>query len=69
MKAYMKYIKKTILILIIVCSVILAKVVSKIVINNRFIANYPEADQEYRLVLLSIFNLYEPYIVHYNYGN
>ena len=64
-----KTIKKEIIVVIILCAVIAAKISSKIIINNRFIANYPEKDQEYRLVLLTVLNLYEPYIAHYNYGN
>ena len=45
------------------------KVSIKIIINKRFIANYPEANQQIRLELISIMNFYEPYIAPYNYGN
>ena len=61
--------KKILLVLIIICSLSLIKVTSKIIVNKRFIANYPEKDQEHRLVLMSVLNFYQPYIVHYNYGN
>ena len=64
-----KILKKIAIIIMIICLIISLKVMSKIIINNRFIANYPDASQEFRLVLLSTLNLYEPYIAHYNYGN
>ena len=42
----------------------------KIFVNKRFISKYPSTfNQEYRLLLLSIFNIYEPYVADYNYGN
>ena len=34
-----------------------------------FKKDYPDTKQEYRLMLLSMFNFYEPYIAPYNYGN
>ena len=64
-----KKLKKILLIIIGVCLTLSLKVTSKIIINNRFIANYPDTNQEFRLVLLSVFNYYEPYIAPYNYGN
>lgn len=62
-------VKKILLIVIGICLLLSLKISTKIIINNRFIANYPDVDQEYRLILLSIFNYYEPYIAPYNYGN
>lgn len=56
-------------IIIIICISIILKVSCKIIINKRFIANYPDSNQAFRLMLISIFNIYEPYIAPYNYGN
>ena len=56
-------------IIIIICVSIILKVSCKIIINKRFIANYPDSNQAFRLMLISIFNIYEPYIAPYNYGN
>ena len=56
-------------IIIIICVAIILKVSCKIIINKRFIANYPDSNQAFRLMLISIFNIYEPYIAPYNYGN
>ena len=49
---------KVVIGIIIVCIAVILKIGSKIIINNRFISNYPNANQEYRLVLLSFLNLY-----------
>lgn len=65
----MKKITKIIIIILIVLIIPIIKISTKILINQRFIKNYPDADQEYRLRLISFINLYEPYIAPYNYGN
>ena len=64
-----KYINKILLICILLCTVIASLLGIRIAINKNFIKNYPDASQEYKLVLLSMFNYYEPYIALYNYGN
>ena len=65
-----KNIKKIIVVAISSLVLITGLISSKIFINKKFIEKYPSTfNQEYRLVLLSLFNFYEPYIVHYNYGN
>ena len=65
-----KYYKKIIIGIIAVLSAITLFVGFKIVINKNFIKNYPDTfNQEYRLLLMSIFNIYEPYVADYNYGN
>ena len=64
-----KIVKKILIIVIIIFVVIIGYVELKIFINKRFIKNYPDTQQEYRLMLLSMINLYEPYIAPYNYGN
>ena len=65
-----KYYKKIIIGIITLLSAITLFVGFKIVINKNFIKNYPDTfNQEYRLLLMSIFNIYEPYVADYNYGN
>ena len=63
------YLKKAVIIIMVICFAISIFITVRIIINKRFIGNYPESDQEFRLVLLSTFNYYEPYIAPYNYGN
>ena len=64
-----KFVKKIMIITVIIILSIAAKVSSKIIINNQFIKHYPDADQEIRLIIMSLFNYYQPYIAPYNYGN
>ena len=64
-----KKVNKIIFVIVMLYLLVLLKVSSKIIINNQFIKNYPDANQEIRLVLLSTFNFYQPYIAPYNYGN
>ncbi len=49
MMKYLKYIKRVILRLLIISIVLLTKVMAKIIINDRFINNCPDGDQEYLL--------------------
>lgn len=51
------------------CIIVLIKVIIKISNNKIFINNYLNKNQEYRLKTNTIINLYEPYVVYYNYGN
>ena len=69
MKTLIKDKVKILIILFVIIVLIILKVSTKIIINKRFIAYYPEANQEIRLVLMSFINIYEPYIAPYNYGN
>ena len=69
MKVIIKDKIKILLIFLAIIFLIILKISTKIIINKRFIENYPEANQEIRLILMSFINLYEPYIVPYNYGN
>ncbi len=64
-----KRIKKIFIFIIVLFCLILLKIVFKVTINHLFIKDYPNKEQEYRLKLNSFINLYEPYIMHYNYGN
>lgn len=62
--------KKFIIIGIIVLSIILVKLIIKVSLNNRFINNYEKGIYSSTgLDVNMIINLYEPYIVKYNYGN
>ena len=62
--------KKYILISIIVLSIILIKLISKVLLNNSFIKQYEKClYTSSGLDINSIINIYEPYIVKYNYGN
>ena len=64
-----KYVKKLLLIIIIICVIVLLKLIVKMLLNDSFIRNYPDKEQEYRLKINTLVNIYEPYIVYYNYGN
>ncbi len=64
-----KYVNRILLIVIVLCTIIASLLGIRIVLNKNFIKNYPDASQEYKLVVLSMFNYYEPYIALYNYGN
>lgn len=64
-----KTIMKVLFIILIICAVAALKLGIKIVANNSFIAKYPYDSKEYNLVINSVLNFYEPYVVHYNYGN
>lgn len=64
-----KMIKIILVLAIIICVIILTIVIYKMVVNYSFIVNYPSKEQEYRLKVNTYANLYEPYIVYYNYGN
>ena len=62
--------KKITLVIIIVLSLILIKLTVKVLLNDSFIEQYN--DGEYSsgsLDINEILNIYEPYIVKYNYGN
>ncbi len=62
--------KKITLIIIIVLSVITLKLSLKVLLNNIFIKQYNNGEySSSTLDLNSIINIYEPYIVKYNYGN
>jgi tetratricopeptide (TPR) repeat protein len=62
--------KKYILIGIIVLSIILVKLIVKVTLNNSFIKQYEKGlYTSSGLDINSIVNIYEPYIVKYNYGN
>ena len=62
--------KKYILICSIVISIILIKVIIKISLNNSFIRQYEKGVYTSSgLDFNTILNVYEPYIVKYNYGN
>ena len=64
-----KYVNRILLIVIVLCTIIASLLGIRIALNKNFIRNYPDASQEYKLVVLSMFNYYEPYIALYNYGN
>ena len=62
--------KKITIIIIIVLSIVLAKLWLKNTLNNRFIKEYKKNSySSIYLDLNSFINIHEPYIVHYNYGN
>lgn len=64
-----KIIKKMFIIILVICVIVSLKITIKIIINQDFINNYPNSIHEYNLKLNSFINLYEPYILHYNYGD
>lgn len=64
-----KIIKKMFIIVFVSCVIVSLKIIIKIIINQNFVNNYPNEMHEYSLKLNSFINLYEPYILHYNYGN
>ncbi len=64
-----KIFKKIIKVIIIIYIIVFVKLSFKIVLNKIFIANYPNNNNRISLVLMSMINIYEPYIAPYNYGN
>ena len=64
-----KQIKKVLIIIIIVCFLIISFIGVKVLINNSYIRNYDKPNNEVKMLLLSVLNIYEPYVAHYNYGN
>ena len=62
--------KKITIVIIIVLSLILLKLITKDLLNNSFISDYENGYYSSSgLDINSIVNIYEPYIVKYNYGN
>ena len=57
MKVIIKDKIKILLIFLAILFLIILKISTKIIINKRFIENYPEANQEIRLILMSFINL------------
>ena len=64
-----RIIKRILVAIIIICLIILTKIIYKMTSNQLFIENYPSKQQEYRLKVNTFLNIYEPYVVYYNYGN
>ena len=64
-----KIIKRIMIGIICLCLLIVLIIGIKMYVNKKFIKEYPNTKQEYRLIFLSIFNFYEPYVADYNYGN
>ena len=64
-----KYLKKIIILMIVICLVVFLKSSFKIIINYFFVNNYPDKLNALPLQLNTFVNISEPYIVHYNYGN
>lgn len=62
--------KKITIIIIIVLSLILIKLTTKVILNDSFIDSYNNGEYSSgSLDINEIMNIYEPYIVKYNYGN
>ncbi len=62
--------KKITIIMIILLSLILLKLISKNLLNNMFIEQYEKDEySSSSLDINEVLNIYEPYIVKYNYGN
>ena len=64
-----RFLKGIFVLSIVICAVVLIKIIFKISTNKFFINNYQKKDQEYRLKVNTFLNIYEPYVVYYNYGN
>ena len=64
-----KIMKKSFFSILIIIGIVLIKIMGKIILNNIFIANYPNNNHEYEVLLTSFINVYEPFIAPYNYGN
>ena len=66
----MKKVYKKSIITFFICYICITAILDlKIIVNKRFIKDYPNKEQSARLTFLSTLNFYEPYIALYNYGN
>ena len=65
----MKIVKKVFLIIAIILMSVSLFLGVRWFVNDRFIKTFPNPNHEYKIMLLSFLNFYQPYVNYYNYGN